>query len=54
LTYWHAGWPSDISVTIGSMDQPEQTPPVDHTWMSEAIHWDVPKDGLAQFPSDRP
>jgi hypothetical protein len=53
LTYWHAGWPSEISLTIGSLDQPELTPPIDHTWMSDAVAWDDPADGLICFQADR-
>jgi hypothetical protein len=53
LTYWHEGWPNDISLTIGSLDRPGLVPPTDHTWMSEAIAWDDPADGLKRFPTDR-
>jgi hypothetical protein len=53
LTYWHEGWPNEISVTIGSLDQPADAPPTDHTWMSEAISWDKPADGLPEYQTDR-
>jgi len=53
VSYWHEGWPGDISLTIGSLDRPECTPPEDHTWMSDAVAWDVPVDGLKRFPEDR-
>jgi hypothetical protein len=54
LTYWHEGWPDEIAVSIGSMDAPNEAPPSDHTWMSEAIAWDKPADGLKQYDTDRP
>jgi hypothetical protein len=54
LTYWHLGWPQEISVTISSLDTPADAPPTDHTWMSEAISWDKPADGLREYQTDRP
>jgi len=54
LTYWHQGWPNEISLTIGSLDRPELVPPADHTWMSEAVSWDAPADGLGYYDADRP
>jgi hypothetical protein len=54
LTYWHADWPADLSFTIATLDDPSRIAPVDHTWMADAASWDVPSDGLPQFPRDRP
>lgn len=54
LTYWHATWPDEIAFSIGSMDAPNEAPPSDHTWMSEAIAWDKPNDGLKRYEADRP
>src|ERR1700675_3609302 len=54
LTYWHQEWPDEISLTIGSLDAPADAPPTDHTWMSEAISWDKPADGLTIFQANRP
>jgi hypothetical protein len=48
LTYWHAGWPHDMSFTIASLDCPELMAPVDHTGMADAVPWDVPGDRLPQ------
>jgi hypothetical protein len=53
LTYWHEGWPSEVSLTIGSLDRPELVPPEDHMWMSEAVAWDDLSYGLKRFPADR-
>jgi hypothetical protein len=54
LTYWHAGWPAEISLTIASLDHPELAAPADHTWMADALGWDRPADGLPQHQADRP
>jgi hypothetical protein len=54
LTYWHAHWPTDISVTVASLDDPELAAPADHTWMTDASAWDRPADGLPQHQTDRP
>jgi hypothetical protein len=54
LTYWHADWPADISVTIASLDDPGLAAPADHTWMADAPAWDRPQDGLPQYRTDRP
>jgi hypothetical protein len=54
LTYLHEGWPDAIALTISSLDVPNDAPPTDHTWMSEAIAWDKPSDGLKQYETDRP
>jgi hypothetical protein len=54
LSYWHADWPADLSVTIASLDHPELAAPADHTWMADALAWDRPADGLPQYRTDRP
>ncbi len=54
LTYWHADWPADLTFTIATLDDPGRIVPVDHTWMADAVSWDIPADGLPQFPHDRP
>lgn len=54
LTYWHAGWPGDLSFTIASLDDPARAVPVDHTGMADAVVWDMPSDGLPQNLSVRP
>ena len=53
LTYWHADWPNEISLTMASLDEPGLVPPVDHTWMARAVSWGKPTDGLPQFATDR-
>jgi hypothetical protein len=54
LTYWNSGQPQDISVTIGSLDDPRRVPPIDHTWMLDAVEWDKPSDGMPHFAAGRP
>jgi len=54
LTYRHENWPDEIALTISSLDAPNEAPPSDHTWTSEAIAWDKPNDGLKQYQTDRP
>ena len=53
LTFRHEKYPDDIDVTIGSLDAPGNVPPADHTWMSDAVAWDRPADGLPQYPANR-
>ncbi|MGO9934921.1 MAG: GFA family protein [Steroidobacteraceae bacterium] len=53
LTYRHEKSPDEIDVTIGSLDAPDNTSPADHIWMSDALAWDKPADGLPQFKSER-
>jgi hypothetical protein len=53
LSYWHALWPHEISMTVATLDQPALTPAIDHTWMADALAWDEPADGLPQHLTDR-
>jgi hypothetical protein len=53
LTYVHEDSPDTIDVTIGSLDAPSAHAPNDHTWMSDALAWDKPADGLRQYPATR-
>jgi hypothetical protein len=54
LTYACAGHPGEIDATVGSLDDPARVVPGDHTWMSDAVSWDRPADGLPQHRGDRP
>jgi len=53
LTYRHDALPETIDVTIGSLHPPDATPPADHVWMSDAVAWDKPADGLPQYQTSR-
>ncbi|MBW3568205.1 MAG: GFA family protein [Proteobacteria bacterium] len=48
LTYWNRESPNTIDITIATLDEPSEIRPVDHIWMSDAIAWDRPADGLPQ------
>lgn len=53
LTYSHGSSSDTVDVTVASLDEPGRVAPVDHTWMSDAVAWDRPADGLAQHPRTR-
>lgn len=53
LTYTNTRHPTEVDVTIGSLDDPALVVPVDHIWMTDAITWDRPADGLPQHPRQR-
>ena len=53
LTYRNAKRPTEVDVTLGSLDAPALAAPVDHIWMQDAVAWDRPGDGLAQYPAGR-
>jgi hypothetical protein len=46
LAYFHEASPTTIDLTLGSVDDPGPHAPVDHIWMSDAVNWDDPRDGL--------
>ena len=45
LAYQSESSPETIDLTVGSLDEPEQVEPADHTWMEDAVAWDIPADG---------
>jgi hypothetical protein len=53
LTYRHEDSPNTLDVTMGSLDDPGAQAPKDHTWMSDAVAWDKPIDGLTQYLGNR-
>jgi hypothetical protein len=53
LTYRHEHSPGQIDVTIGSLDAPDAARPAGHVWMSDALAWDRPADGLPQYSTDK-
>lgn len=53
LTYWTAKRSDEIDITISTLDTPDAVVPVDHVWMSDALAWDRPCDGLPEHPYDR-
>jgi hypothetical protein len=50
LTWRHDGSPDHVDVSTGSLDAPEQVPPLDHTWTSQRLAWLRINDELPQYP----
>lgn len=48
LSYAHRKYPTEIDLTIASLDDAEAIVPTAHIWMSDAMSWDRPGDGLPQ------
>jgi hypothetical protein len=53
LTYQRLDLPNSIDVTLGSMDDPDQLSPEDHTWTESRISWIVLADHLPTYPRER-
>ena len=53
LTYQRLDLPDSIDVTLGSMDDPEQIKPEDHTWTENKLSWIVPDDHLPSYARER-
>ena len=50
LTYEAERFPGEVHVTVGSLDRPEEFPPVGHVWTSEQITWLHLADELPRRP----
>ena len=53
LTYRRLDLPDSVDVTLGSMDDPEQLSPEDHTWTESRISWVRLSDHLPAYPRER-
>jgi hypothetical protein len=53
LTYARLDLPDTIDVTLGSMDDPDQLRPQDHTWTESRLSWVVLADGLPAYARPR-
>ena len=53
LTYQRDDFPSEIDITLCSLDDPEMTRPDDHTFVDYRLSWMVLGDTLPQFPRTR-
>jgi hypothetical protein len=53
LTYRRLDLPDTIDVTLGSMDDPDQLRPEDHTWTESRLSWIVLADGLPAYARER-
>jgi hypothetical protein len=54
LTFRSTRLPTEIDVTMGSLDRPDELPPRDHTRASSRLSWVKLCDGLPEFPEARP
>jgi hypothetical protein len=53
LTYQRVDLPGSIDVTLGSMDDPQQIQPEDHTWTQNRLSWIVLNDRLPVYARER-
>lgn len=53
LTFQSRNHPDELDVTTASLDDPEQAPPRDHTWVPDAVSWIWRLDALPQFRRQR-
>jgi hypothetical protein len=53
MTYQRLDLPHAIDVTLGSMDDPEQIRPEDHTWSESRLSWIELGDQLPVYPRER-
>jgi len=53
LTYQSDRWPDEIDIATCSLDDPEQVPPADHTFVHSRLRWLLLADGLPQFQTTR-
>jgi hypothetical protein len=54
LTFEHRDFPTEIDVTICSLDDPDAVVPDSHIHIAGRPRWVVPGDGLPEFPDYRP
>jgi hypothetical protein len=53
LTFEDARWPEELDIASASLDDPEQAPPGDHTFVRSRLSWMDLHDGLPEYPSTR-
>ena len=53
LTFAFDEWPNVVDVTLGSLDDPNSSPPKDHTWTSAQLQWICLADQLPQYREAR-
>ncbi len=51
LTFETEDFPTEVDVTIGSLDDPDSVTPKDHTWISSKVRWEVLDPHLPKFRS---
>ena len=50
LTYRHEARPTEIDVTLATLDEVRQLAPRMHVWVADKLPWVRIDDGLPQFP----
>ena len=45
---------SELTINIGSLDDPERFPPQMHIWCDSQVSWFDTKDDLPRYPRDEP
>jgi hypothetical protein len=53
ITYRNIQRAGELDITIASLDDPNQAPPLDHIYMADAPAWDDPADGRPCHASGR-
>lgn len=53
LTFENADLPEEIDVTTCTLDNAEQLPPRDHTWVRSRVSWLQLADGLPEYAKTR-
>ncbi|WP_040788329.1 GFA family protein [Massilia niastensis] len=53
LTFHDDHWPDEIDIATASLDDPEQVPPADHTYVRSRLGWMKMCDGLPEYPATR-
>jgi hypothetical protein len=53
LAYRAAERPTEVDITLCTLDDPERAAPADHIWMQDAPTWDLPGDTLPRYPQGR-
>ncbi|MCA1246788.1 GFA family protein [Massilia sp. MS-15] len=53
LTFEDARWPEELDIASATLDDPEQVPPGDHTFVRSRLDWMRTDDGLPEYPSTR-
>jgi hypothetical protein len=53
LTFEDGRWPEELDIASATLDDPEQVPPRDHTFVRSRLGWLRLQDGLPEYPTTR-
>ena len=53
LSFEDARWPEELDIATASLDDPQQVPPRDHTFVRSRLAWMDLYDGLPEYPTTR-